>query len=80
MSQSLTLNISEDVYHHLRRAAEQAGQLPEVIAAQWLALFTRNLQQDDPLEQFIGAFRSSHPDWTDKHDNYIGQEQQNQHE
>ncbi|WP_417914465.1 hypothetical protein [Candidatus Electronema sp. JM] len=79
MSQSLTLNVSEEVYRHLLRAAEQAGQLPEALAAQWLALFTRNLQ-DDPLEKFIGAFRSNCPDWADNHDRYIGQSQIETHE
>lgn len=79
MSQSLTLNISEDVYRYLLKAAEQAGQLPEVLAAQWLSLFTRSVDSD-PLEKFIGAFRSSCPDWTDNHDKYIGQSQQDVHE
>jgi hypothetical protein len=69
MSQSLTLNVSEEVYNHLRRAAEQADQLPEVLAAQWLSLFTRSVDTD-PLEKFIGAFKSGCPDWTDKHDGY----------
>jgi hypothetical protein len=79
MSQSLTLNVSEEVYLQLRRAAEQAGQLPEVLAAQWLALFSQGTD-NDPLEKFIGAFRSGCPDWTDNHDKYIGQSQQDVHE
>ena len=80
MSHSLTLSVSEEVYLHLRRAAEQAGQLPEVLAAQWLSLFTRSTVDSDPLEKFIGAFRSGCPDWTDNHDKYIGQSQQDVHE
>jgi hypothetical protein len=26
---------------------------------------------DDPLEQFIGAFRSQDADWADQHDAYL---------
>ncbi len=72
----MTLSVSEEVYLHLRRAAEQAGQLPEVLAAQWLSLFTRSAVDSDPLEKFIGTFRSGCPDWTDNHDKYIEQSQQ----
>jgi hypothetical protein len=28
--------------------------------------------EDDPLEKFIGAFNSEFPDWTEKHDYYLG--------
>lgn len=74
MSQSLTLKISEDVYTSLLEVAKQTGQMPEVLAAQWLSLVSRHLN-DDPLEKFIGAFKSNTSDWADNHDKYIGQSQ-----
>ena len=31
-----------------------------------------NNTEDDPVEEFIGAFNSALPDWTEKHDVYLG--------
>ena len=28
---------------------------------------------DDPLDEFVGAFRSDVPDWADNHDKYLGE-------
>ena len=72
MSQTLTIRVPNDVYESLARAAEEAGQLPEALAAKWLAA-TAQRATDDPLDRFIGAFRSERPDWADEHDQYIGE-------
>lgn len=71
MSHTLTLDVSEEVYTLLVKAAKQTGQLPETLANELLTAVTRKLT-DDPVEQFIGALKSPVSDWADKHDEYIG--------
>ena len=71
MGHTLQLEVPEDVYEPLVKAAEQTGQSPEALATQWLVAATRNLVTDS-LEQFIGAFSSNVADWAHEHDKYIG--------
>jgi len=71
MGYTLKLELSEDVYTLLKQLSEKAGQLPEILAAQWVISEARK-QADDPLEKFIGKFKLNKPDWVDKHDRYIG--------
>lgn len=71
MSHTLTLNVPDEVFTFLSKTAQAVGQQPEVLAAQWLTTVTEHLT-NDPVERFIGAFKSSVPDWADHHDTYIG--------
>jgi hypothetical protein len=71
MGHTLTLDVPEDVYQSLIQQAEQTGQPPEAVAVQLLASATQH-KVDDPLEQFIDAFRSHSADWADQHDMYLG--------
>jgi hypothetical protein len=71
MSQTLTLELPEDVYESLRQTAAQTGAPLEILAVQWLAQASQQ-RADDPLEQFIGAFDSQQSDWIDRHDEYLG--------
>lgn len=61
----------EQVYENLMKTAKRQGQPLEDVAVQWLVT-ARESQQDDPFEQFIGAFSSNVPDWADRHDEYNG--------
>ncbi len=72
MGHMLKLELSEDVYTLLMKLSEKAGQLPEILAAQWVIAETQK-QAEDPLEKFIGRFRFNKPDWADNHDRYIGE-------
>jgi len=72
MTQVLTLELPGQVYETLMKVAKRQGQRPEAVAVEWLVTATES-QQDDPFEQFIGAFSSNVPDWADRHDEYIGQ-------
>ena len=67
MGHTLTLDVPEEVYQSLLQQAEQTGQPPQAVAVQWLASATQH-RVDDPLEQFIGAFRSQDTDWADQYD------------
>ena len=71
MTHTLVLNVPESVYEPLAQTAERAGATPEQLAVEWLAAASK-LAQPDPVEKFIGAFRSNTPDWADKHDAYLG--------
>jgi hypothetical protein len=71
MGYSLTLDIPEKIYQSLLKTANQTGQKPEVLAVQCLSKITLE-QESDPLEKFIGAFKSNIPDWADEHDHYLG--------
>ncbi len=72
MEHKLILSVPENVYEPLAKSAERTGQTPEKLAVEWLATAAQYVS-DDPLEEFIGAFRSNIPDWADQHDKYIGQ-------
>ncbi len=78
MAHRLTLEVTEDAYESLVATARQAGRKPEALAAELLehaALDRRN----DPLDRFIGAFRSPAPNWADNHDMYIASSKQVSH-
>ncbi|MGL5924415.1 hypothetical protein [Chroococcidiopsis sp.] len=75
MGQKIVLDIPEDIYKSLLEIAEQTGQTPEELAIQQLIAATQK-QVDDPLEQFIGAFNSNIPGWTEQHDRYLGRSHQ----
>lgn len=72
MGRTLMLEVPEDMYEPLAKTAKQTGQTPEALAVEWLMTAIRNAV-NDPVENFIGAFRSNTPDWADEHDKYIGQ-------
>ena len=72
MGYTLTLEIPKHIYEPLMKTAEQTGRTPEELALDWLATASRTAFED-PVEKFIGAFKSDIPDWADGHDKYIGQ-------
>ena len=44
----------------------------EELSVQWLATVVETFS-NDPLEEFIGAFKNDIPDWADQHDKHLGQ-------
>jgi hypothetical protein len=72
LERKLVLEVPEDLYEPLAKTAQRAGQTPEELAIEWLAAAIHNVQ-DDPVEDYIGAFSSNVPDWADQHDKYLGQ-------
>ena len=72
MSHILKLELPEDIYKPLVKNAMRKGRSPEEIAIEYLKSILVKFE-DDPIEKFIGAFHSDLPDWTDRHDNYLGQ-------
>ena len=72
MDRTLTIEIPEKVYEPLLQVARRTGRTPQELVLEWLI---REVQAalEDPVEKFIGAFRSGVPDWADRHDDYIGQ-------
>ena len=72
MNHQLVLQVTEEVYGVLAAVARRSGATPEGLAVAWLTAASR-LAAQDPIEPFIGAFRSNVPDWADQHDKYLGQ-------
>jgi len=72
MKHTLTLEVPENIYEPLVKVAEQTGRTPEELALEWLVTSIR-VAMEDPVENFIGAFRGNIPDWAHQHDKYIGQ-------
>jgi hypothetical protein len=72
MGHKLVLDVPEKVYGPLVKTAQQTGATPEQLAVEWLLAASWHAAHD-PVEDFIGAFRSSVPGWADQHDKYIGQ-------
>lgn len=72
MSQTLTIELRDDLYRALRAAAEKSGKTPQQMGADCVAAAVER-GMNDPLEEFIGAISSDVPDWADQHDKYIGQ-------
>ena len=71
MTHSVTLNLPEHLYSPLLERANKTGKKPEELMIEYLQTMIRETE-DDPLEEFIGAFNSEIPDWTENHDLYLG--------
>jgi hypothetical protein len=72
MGHQLILEVPKEVYEALTDSARRIGVTPESLAVEWLLAASHHAARD-PVESFIGAFRSSVPDWADRHDQYLGQ-------
>lgn len=71
MSKILAIEIPDEVYQTVLQTAERLGQSPEAFVSQWVVT-QHQAQPSDPLDAFIGAFKSDIPDWTRRHDEYLG--------
>lgn len=71
MTHSVTLNIPDHLYYPLLERANKKGKKPEELMIEHLQTMLKKTE-DDPLEEFIGAFNSEFPDWTENHDVYLG--------
>lgn len=72
MTHSMTVELPEVVYQSLSKEARAKGRKVEEILVERLAKDDVP-QIDDPLDEFVGAFRSDVPDWAENHDKYIGE-------
>lgn len=72
MTHSITLEIPDSDYQTLAGEAEESGQRIEDFALGKLTSGNGKITSD-PLDKFVGAFRSDVPDWTINHDKYIGE-------
>jgi hypothetical protein len=70
MSKTLSIEIPDEIYQTLIQTAERLGQSPEAIVSQWIVT-QHQTQSSDPLDSFIGVFKSEIPDWTSRHDEYL---------
>ncbi len=68
----MTINVPEQIYEPLAKAAKNIGRTPEELAVVWLETASR-ITVHDPVENFIGKLKTDISDWPDQHDKYIGQ-------
>ena len=68
------LNLSDEAWEELARAASEKSQSPESIASNML-----NDSLPDPLLKLSGAIKSRVTDIAARHDEYIGEELQSNH-
>jgi len=73
MTHSLVLEVPESIYQPIVEEAEAEGRKVEEIALERLAV-KKPQPAADPLDEFVGAFRSDVTDWADNHDKYLGEE------
>jgi predicted transcriptional regulator len=79
MGYQLTLQIPDALYQPLTQVADKMGQTPEELILKYLSQVVREQVANDPIEEFIGAFKSDTPDWLEHHDDYLGQSQLTRH-
>lgn len=72
MGHAVTLELSEEVYQHLLKWAQQEGRTPEAVAAEYLTNVVLRIARD-PLLQLAGSVESEVTDASERHDEYIGQ-------
>ncbi|MEO8073454.1 MAG: hypothetical protein ABI686_09410 [Acidobacteriota bacterium] len=72
MTHSIVLEVPENIYQGIVKEAESKKRKVEEIALERLAKDTPH-GIEDPLDEFVGAFRSDVPDWADNHDKYLGE-------
>jgi hypothetical protein len=72
MTHSLLLEVPESIYQPIVEEAEAEGRKVEEIALERLAV-KKLKPAADPLDEFVGAFRSDVPDWANNHDKYLGE-------
>jgi hypothetical protein len=70
VSHQLNLQIPDNLYQPLAQVAGRRGQTPEELILNYLTQVVQDQVTDDPIEEFIGAFNSTVPDWLDRHDDY----------
>jgi hypothetical protein len=75
MSQTLTLNLSDEAYDELLRAARERDQSPESVASKIL-----DSSLSDPLLRLSGCIDSPITDVAERHDEYLGRELFNTHD
>ena len=73
MFHSIILEVPETIYQPLAEEAKSKGRKIEEIVLEKL-VGAEPKQVSDPLDKFIGAFKSDIADWADNHDKYLGED------
>jgi hypothetical protein len=68
MAHALTLELDDETYAELAAVARNAGQEPDEVAVEAVVRLVH-----DPLADFIGAFTSDSPGWSDHHDELLAE-------
>jgi len=72
VAHTLTIELSDESFGHLRQIVESGDWTFEECAAYWLAAIVRDVAPD-PLLRLAGSIRSDLPDVAERHDHYLGE-------
>lgn len=72
MPKVLTIELPDEVYGVLERLAEEEGKTVQELGAEWI-LATVERILNDPLEQIIGSLKIGVPNWSERHDEILGE-------
>lgn len=72
MSKTVSLTIPDNLYDIITKIAKNKGQTSESLIMECVENSFASLE-NDPLEPFIGIIDTQGSDWSEKHDQYLGQ-------
>ena len=72
MPKSLTIELPDEVYAVLEELAAEEGKSVQELGAEWLTAMVARIL-DDPLEQIIGTIKVGIPNWSERHDELLGE-------
>jgi hypothetical protein len=68
----LTIELPDEVYAVLEELAAEEGKSVQELGAEWLTAMVARIL-DDPLEQIIGTIKVGIPNWSERHDELLGE-------
>ena len=72
MPKTLTIELPDEIYAVLEELAAEEGKSVQELGAEWLTAMVARIL-DDPLEQVIGSLKVGIPNWSERHDELLGE-------
>ncbi|MFA0730894.1 MAG: hypothetical protein LKKZDAJK_002031 [Candidatus Fervidibacter sp.] len=72
MAKTLTIELPDEIYAVLEELAAGEGKSVQELGAEWLTTVVARIL-DDPLEKVIGSLRVGIPNWSERHDELLGE-------
>ena len=72
MPKTLTIELPDEIYAVLEELAAEEGKSVQELGAEWLTAMVDRIL-DDPLEQVFGSLKVGIPNWSEQHDELLGE-------
>ena len=72
MPKTLTIELPDEIYAVLEELAAEEGKSVQELGAEWLTAMVARIL-DDPLEHVIGSLKVGIPNWSEQHDELLGE-------